>query len=181
MAQLIISDRTPDRAGFRLDDAPVLLSDDGPRRLADGERVDPGAVVLRPVRIEEDRPAVWCLSFPHGRLGVHVNGQPRTIGVYVLGDLDRLRVDGTFAGHFDARETVTPRPFAAADGEVRCARCFDPLTPGQTCVTCSTCAATYHYGDGDADDCCWRCVATCRVCGAATALDAAPVPPEVLA
>lgn len=153
----------------------VLLSESVPRDLVGGKPENiQDDVLLRPRNLEgklEDNE--WYLEYRHGRRGVWINGIERTVGFYLVGDEDRIRIVGGCSAVFTNEESVLAKVFPGSGTDVKCQRCFVIMQPGDAAVSCPQCGAWYHYEADNSEDCCWQSDPTCRFCKHTTEIGAA--------
>lgn len=134
---------------------------------ARGATLDGGRVRLRRAR---DADGVWLLLAAPGAR-VALNGDAPLGGVAVLRDRDAVRA-GDRLLFFAARDVATVVILdAAAEPDVRCARCTRRLAAGARVVRCPACAACHHQDDALP---CWTYAEHCAACVEPAALDAAP-------
>ena len=172
MAQLFFATAEGNPALYALNSTPVLLSEAAPRLLGDSEvECAPEAVLLRPRESDGARCREWSVEFRHGRRGVWINGLQRTLGFYLLGDDDRVRIEGGCSFVYTNEEMAEASVFPGSEERIECQRCHDEMVEGEQAVRCEICHSWYHFDSESSEDCCWRSAEKCRVCGHPTAMD----------
>lgn len=132
-----------------------------PHPLADGVTAL-GPAILRRADAEPDG---WVLLVAPGA-PVTVNGRPVLAGVAVLRHLDEIQLPGSAPIYFLAESRAAVESFAAPVA-APCARCQQPIEPGQPNVQCPRCGLRHHQTEGLP---CWTYADHCAGCDHATAL-----------
>jgi hypothetical protein len=164
----------PEGQAWRIE---VLTGDRG-WLVAEGEGLrvsnepDPAALAL--ICRRSGRPG-WALLLAEGH-SAQVNRLP-VLGMRLLADHDDVRFTAP-PGRlvFSTQEVAHVAPYAGAP--VECARCTQPIRPGDEAVACPACG---HYHHQHAGLPCWTYAPTCGFygCNASTAADAPRWRPEV--
>ena len=102
-------------------------------------------------------------------LQVAVNGDPVVLGIRALQDRDTIRVAQSGPVIFSLETLPQVVAYPATLKPVSCARCGEPVAPGDLAVQCPHCATWYHQKT-EHEYQCWTYAAQCT-CGHATALD----------
>jgi hypothetical protein len=163
MPHLFLQDEAREWLVLPLKDEGYSLAQSPPVPL-DGDPVG-GAVLVR----DGEAPAERWLLMTGGERRIWVNGLPLALGMRVVRDRDRIRVEG--AGTVFLSTEVLPRveTFPGADTAVLCPRCRTEVEAGTAAVRCPGCGVWYHESPSFP---CFTFAATCAVCPQPTDMSA---------
>jgi len=114
-----------------------------------------------------DQPAWVVISNEPGF--VSVNGEPLTIGIRTITDLDEIRVRNAGTVFFSTESLPAAEKFVAADRPIFCPRCKQAIEHGDEAVKCPGCGVWHHQTPELG---CWTYAPTCALCSRSSDLTA---------
>lgn len=114
----------------------------------------------------------WVILAAAG-CGVRVNGVPLVLGLRVLDHRDEILLPAATPGepcrfYFSTERLARVEPFPAPNGPATCARCKQPINPGDPAVQCPSCGVWHHQSEKWP---CWTYSDRCARCDTPTDLD----------